>query len=401
MFLRLWNYLRGYVIIKVTGFSVERFVNLAVHKGIYIWDVTYIGDGVYMKVSAKGFKLLKSCAHKTKCKIKITGKKGYPFIAHRYRKRKMFVFGLLFFVVSLYIMSSFIWLVEINGNERMPTETISDYFASQGLKVGGYKYAFNKKEVEKLFLNSFHDVSWVNISVKGTKATIQLTETLPRQSIVDRTTPCNVVAQKDGLITSIATSAGMPLKKEGDVILQGELIVSGEVIAVADEGEIRSYVHANAEVRAKTYYEINLQAPFEYEEREYTGETVEHYQIKLFEKIFDLNLFRSSISYASYDKIISRKQIMLSDDYPLPIIFITSQYREFTPINKTRTLSQAMELGEKMVTSRIIHEFDFDADIVDKALTFTEESDGLQVYAIITALERIDRQEPIQIQQTE
>ena len=39
MFLALWNYLRGYVIIYVTGFSVERFINLAVNRGIFIWDI--------------------------------------------------------------------------------------------------------------------------------------------------------------------------------------------------------------------------------------------------------------------------------------------------------------------------------------------------------------------------
>ena len=39
MFLSVWNYLRGYVTIELSGFSVERFMNLASHKGIYLWDI--------------------------------------------------------------------------------------------------------------------------------------------------------------------------------------------------------------------------------------------------------------------------------------------------------------------------------------------------------------------------
>ena len=49
MFLALWNYIRGYVIIYVTGFSVERFINMAVNKGIFIWDVIQEKNMVIMK----------------------------------------------------------------------------------------------------------------------------------------------------------------------------------------------------------------------------------------------------------------------------------------------------------------------------------------------------------------
>jgi len=79
MFLSVWNYLRGYVTIEVSGFSVERFMNLASHKGIYLWDIKKYKSKIQMKVSIKGFKLLKSCAKKTKCKIVIVEKKGCPF----------------------------------------------------------------------------------------------------------------------------------------------------------------------------------------------------------------------------------------------------------------------------------------------------------------------------------
>lgn len=40
MFLALWNYIRGYVIIYVTGFSVERFINMAVTK-VYLYGTLY------------------------------------------------------------------------------------------------------------------------------------------------------------------------------------------------------------------------------------------------------------------------------------------------------------------------------------------------------------------------
>ena len=53
MFLALWNYLRGYVIIYVTGFSVERFINLAVNRGIFIWDIIPERNRVIMNAVLK------------------------------------------------------------------------------------------------------------------------------------------------------------------------------------------------------------------------------------------------------------------------------------------------------------------------------------------------------------
>ena len=83
MFLALWNYLKGYVIIKVSGFSTERFINMASYRGIYIWDMKTYDGYIYIKVSLSGFKLLKECARKTGCKFEIVNRCGLPFFVYR------------------------------------------------------------------------------------------------------------------------------------------------------------------------------------------------------------------------------------------------------------------------------------------------------------------------------
>lgn len=35
----LWNFLVGYVIIRVEGLSLEKFINLTVSRGIYLWGI--------------------------------------------------------------------------------------------------------------------------------------------------------------------------------------------------------------------------------------------------------------------------------------------------------------------------------------------------------------------------
>ena len=97
----LWNYLLGYVIIEVRGFSIERFLNLISKKGILIWDLTETQRGAEMKISVKDFKKLKPYTKKSKCHIKIKGRFGRPFIIKSLKKRQLYILGIIVFIISL------------------------------------------------------------------------------------------------------------------------------------------------------------------------------------------------------------------------------------------------------------------------------------------------------------
>ena len=78
MFWQLWNYLSGYVIIRITGFSAERFINLALISGVRMWDIKYAGNERIMKVALKSLKIFRECAEKSGCKVEIIKKCGMP-----------------------------------------------------------------------------------------------------------------------------------------------------------------------------------------------------------------------------------------------------------------------------------------------------------------------------------
>lgn len=51
------EFLKGYVIIKVEGLTLERFLNLAATRDIYLWDINRIGHTILeMKVTIEGFR---------------------------------------------------------------------------------------------------------------------------------------------------------------------------------------------------------------------------------------------------------------------------------------------------------------------------------------------------------
>ena len=99
MFWWLWNYLRGYVIIKVTGFSAERFINLAVLRGIAVWDIKNVSSARIMKVGMKNFHLCEECARRCGCRIEIIKTCGASVMIKKLLKKKVFSAGIAVFAV--------------------------------------------------------------------------------------------------------------------------------------------------------------------------------------------------------------------------------------------------------------------------------------------------------------
>ena len=113
----LKHYLIGYLNIQVEGYFIERFINICIGKGILLWNIRREKSSLmYANVSKKDFRKLKQIAKKTKSRIKIREKKGFPFILNKYRKRKLFAILLLIIIVIIFVLSKFIWNIEIVGN---------------------------------------------------------------------------------------------------------------------------------------------------------------------------------------------------------------------------------------------------------------------------------------------
>jgi len=398
MLLSLWQFTKGYVKLKVTGFSVERFLNMAAYRGVYLWDVKRTPEGVFVNVSIQGFKRLKGCAHKTKCRTKIVEKNGLPFIAFRYRKRKFLMGGIAFFALMLFVLSTFIWRIEIVGTESVPHATILTFLEEQGLHTGAFKHTLDARGITRELLNHFDEISWADIHTRGTRTTVMIAEAIPRQPIIDRYTPAHVIATQDGLITGIATSSGAPLVRQNDVVRAGEMLVSGILELGVDMGMPSTvYVHAYAEVWARRYHPIEFTVPFVYSQKVYTGRTTTRRSIQLlFAGDVRVNIPRGGISFESYDRITTRHQPGVGGNYPLPFILIADRYSEFTWTERTRTIEEAAELADRMLTNRILREFDFGIDIIDRQVELFEAPEGLLVVALITTHERIDKQVPIE-----
>ncbi len=388
MSLRLFGFIQGYLIIKVSGFSVERFINLAMNRNIFLSDIRYKNNYVIMKVSVKGFRLLKPIAKKTRCNVKILKKCGIPFLLHRYRKRKILFAGIIGFVIFIYILSTKIWLVNINGLERVDYNTFESFLEQEGLYVSSSKSKVDTEKVKEDILNEFEDVAWIDITIKGTKAEVSVKETIAKKENLEKTEPSNIIAKKEGIIESVVVRTGTPVVKKNDVVKQGDVLIEGILKVSEDEfGVIKNYVPSNGEVYAKTFYTYKFTIPYVYEVKEYTGKKIVNKRYKIFNKNFDL--FNKNVKYKNYNRVSEYDELKLGQDYPLPFITIKDTYKEFNNVKKTRSFDETKILALKIADSKIMKELGFDVNIVDKKIDLSDNEEGIEVTISIDALENI------------
>lgn len=200
----LLNCILGYMTIEVEGYFIERFVNICNSKNIFLWNMKKINSTIIrVNIGIRDFKKLKSIIRKTKCRVKIRNKKGIPFILHKYKKRKIFFLLFTLIIITIIILSNFIWNIEITGNENIPTEEILAILQENNFKTGTSKIGLNTKSiVEQIRLNR-QDVAWVGIKTKGTNAIVKIVEADLKPDIIPEDEYCNIIATKDGMIVKV------------------------------------------------------------------------------------------------------------------------------------------------------------------------------------------------------
>lgn len=210
----LINYILGYINLEVEGFYIERFINMCISKRIFLWNINRKKSSIMnVNIGIQDFKNIREIAKKTGCKIKINTKKGLPFIFNRYKKRKilLIMFGIIF--LSIYILSNFIWNIEIEGLTKISEVEIYKSLEENGIKIGTLKNNINTKEIVNNIRLERQDIAWIGIDIKGTNAKINIVEATEKPKIINEEEYCNIVANKKGIITKINALNGTPIAK--------------------------------------------------------------------------------------------------------------------------------------------------------------------------------------------
>jgi similar to stage IV sporulation protein len=374
LLLRFWNYIRGYVIIVIEGYFLEKFINICLHRQIFLWDIRRVSERkMTFRVSIKGFRLLRPIARKTKCRVRIKAKRGLPFLVNRYRKRKTFIFGALVFLALLYIMTSFIWSVDITGNETLDDTVIMEKLKEHGLYTGALKFGINTKQAVSDIMLDMAELSWISLDLKGTRLKVEVRERIPIPEIIPQKEPCSIIATKDALVIHMVVKEGIEAVKTGDTVIKGQELISGK-IPVKNEKDIFRLVHSMGTVEAKTWYREEFPVETEKVEEARSGESYSDYSLVFFSKKFDL--FHKKSGYEFYEKEELRKILSIGNDLVFPFELLIDKYYETTPRIIEVDEQDAMEAAADKAYEALMEIIPEEAEITDTETTYQTDSEG-------------------------
>lgn len=392
--IKIWNYFKGYVIIRVEGLTLERLLNLAATHDIYLWDIKRKNNLVLeMKSTTRGFKELREIVKKVGCRVEIKDKIGLPFSILKLKERKMLVVGFLMFCIITIWLTSTIWNIEIIGNEQTPKEEIISLLKDNNINIGKLKFNMDKDNIKYMLIDNYDYFSFVSVNIKGTKMTIEVKEQdLPPEK-VDKSYPCHIVAKKKGVIVKVVPRNGRAIVEKGEVINEGEILIAG--ILANENREEQILVHAEGEVMALTRYSSIIKEPIVKNEERETGKVYKEKGIKFGDK--GIIFMKGNIPFTNYKEMETKKDLINLQKYNIsfPIKTVNYEYREVELKEIKQNIDFLKRDSQIKATKEINSQLPENVEIQSKNTRHQIDGNILTTQVIVEVLEDIGRKQII------
>ena len=365
---KILRYIKGYLEVYIKSDEPERFFNICRAKNIETWNVFIENTSYTFNILIDDFYKLKEIAKKTNTKVRIHKKKGYPFFVYKNRRRKAYLVGIITFLAVIYTLSLFVWDIHFEGMYTYTEDVMLEYLAEKNIRHGSIKSDIDCTQIEKMLRNDFFDITWVSVSLEGTRLTIHIQENYD-YDIVDENEfeMSDIIADKEGIISSIITRSGTPLVKTGDAVKEKDILVSGNVVVNNEYGELikNEYGNADADILAQTVYNYNESMSIRHKIKVYTGNSKKSYGITIFNKSF--YIFSQKAGYDECDRTVEQKQFKLGKNFYLPIYFYEISYNEYNTKTEKYTEENARTILEKNID-------DFFEELIEKGVQIIENN---------------------------
>lgn len=399
---KLMNYLRGMVILKLTGPFPERLINLCAQEGIDFWAMEWLDEHtVRLTTRRYTLKRFRELAQRAGCEVEREASRGLPDFLGRFRTRYAFLVGLVLALCAVSVLSRFVLTVQVSGNEEVPSAVILSQLRQLGVRPGVYGPGLNRRQLAQELLVRLDGLSWAALNLYGTRLEVVVREPIKVPERVDESGYFDIVAEADGIITHIEPELGDALVKDGDVVAKGDVLISGNVAMeppLYSDAPTRYYqTHARGRVWARTWRLLTAAIPVEATVKDYTGAEKSVWSLNFLGqrvKIFG----NTSISWPMYDKITTVRQAALPGGEALPLSLNRETVREYQPRTVEVDQSAARTLLEEQLLKQLEALVGEDGEVESTQFAARVSGGRLEVTLTAQCLEEIgkERENPTQ-----
>ena len=335
-------------------------------------------------ISSKNAEEAKDLLNKNKIELILIKEYGL-FTNLKKFKRIGLIIGILLLLFCVYISSKFVWQINIDGNERLSEAEVEKILYDSGFFLGKFIPSVNYDKLHNEILLKSDEISWVSINIDGNVASVLIKESKKTSSETEYYS--NIVAKSDAQIVEIKVRNGEQSVKIGDIVKEGELLISGIIDSQALG--VR-YEKAIGEVYARTTKRISVSFPYKGKEKIYTGRVYNDNKIKIFSKVINFSL-KSNKNIEFCDKIEKSEQITLFGKYKLPIFIESTRYFEYELLEVEYSKREAVDLAFMELHEKIKSET-ANAELISKSVKTSYDDDGFYIVCSLECIENIAKE---------
>ena len=412
----------------VTGEETLRFVNLCRNNGIELRYLVRRENAIQMEIDAENFKKLRPLVRKTHVKIHILNRHGPAFFFYRHKRRWWFLLGMTVFAGMIYMLSLFVWQIDIDGNRKYTDALILQALAQMDVKTGCRKSEIDLPEIEEELRIMYNEITWVSASIAGTKLQIELREgdlkisgssgggqtgnvkrvenrennpkTQNGESETDL--PANLVADEDAIITNLVVRRGTAAVRYGDEVKKGDVLIEGKVYIYNEDETLKKvdYLTAEGDVFGKyqELYEKHYQR--KHEERSYKGKNYRELGVAIVGKSFCLpvweNILKKQLEENTLSEVWSwKKQFRLTPTFYLPFALEYTEYVPYENVVEEYTDEVIKKMAEEELQKYLNELEKKGVQIISNSVTISLDADGGHVKGTLILDGPIGKEVPI------
>ena len=351
----LLHFLTGSRTLRIGVSFAGELMNLCRQYGFVYWNLRFCGEYLCLDASLTTSQKIAEACRERGISTVIEKERGLPVLLFRYRHRLGLAVGALCFAGIIFLSGRVLWGIEIDGNRSMSDEEVLSELRECGLTLGCSLSELDTEVLENRVLISSDEISWISVNLIGTVAHVELREVEELPSEEPSLDAANLVAARSGTIELLENIRGSVMVKPGDVVSEGELLVSG--LSDMADGGVR-YRIAKGQVWARTERDFLIEIPFSYQQKRYTGRKKTQISLIFFEK--EIKFFGNSRNLPeSCDTIDIEDRVeyfSLWDGRSLPVGIRTVEAREYEICETERDEQQAIELAYEQLYEKIVSE---------------------------------------------
>ncbi|OMF34271.1 sporulation protein YqfD [Paenibacillus sp. FSL H8-0548] len=362
------------VTVHIRGGEPEELVNKALAGGLQLSSIRWTSSGLLeFELSVSDFFGLRAYLKETGCRAHVIERKGLPFLLVRAERRKLFAGGIVLFFALIFMLSSLVWSIEVQGNTKLSEDQILLAAREEGLYPMQWAFRLTDTDVlSKQLVRKLPGSTWVGVEKKGTKIIIQVVEsTIPEQASLQ--TPRHLVASSDAVVTEIIAEAGRPVVKKNTRVKKNQILISGTI----GGEEFSRTVVARGNVRGLVWYEFEVYSPLVQHVKVYTGEQKTKWFAVIGSRALQVSGFGKS-SYTASETIRHEEKVSWRS-WSLPIGRMKESVMETRLEDRTLTEEEARSIGILQAKADVLSKAGSDAVIRDE-IVLHEKADNGKVY---------------------